>query len=367
MWIDRAILFFAGTAVMILQGFSYISVIAFTLAVTASCLCGYSDKKLPVILTSIVWLILSILFNDFLWMWGLFSYDISKKKVYWLYILPVASYLIWGIQYSFFTPLSLAIAIIMPIAGCVLAIKESKIQAYKDEIISNRDLSTEVELNLSRRNEQLEKEQSTEIEIATLKERGRIAMEIHDNVGHILSRAILQTGAMITTTKDADAKSNLEDLGDTLNLAMDSIRESVHGLKDEAFSLQNSIQDCIDEFPTFSCSYHFDMDNNAPKSVKQCFIVIIKEAFSNASKHSNADKIKIDLQEHPAFYKLKFTDNGSVNPMLNFKEGALSKTQSDGIMGIGLENMKERAEALGGSLNIYTDKGFAIHVVLPKK
>ena len=72
--------------------------------------------------------------------------------------------------------------------------------------------------------------------------------------------------------------------------------------------------------------------------------------------NSNADKIKIDLQEHPAFYKLKFTDNGTKK----------INAQENGTTGIGLENMRERAEALNGTFNIYTDKGFAIHVVIPK-
>lgn len=38
---------------------------------------------------------------------------------------------------------------------------------------------------------------NNEIRIATLSERNRIAREIHDNVGHMLSRAILQLGAIM--------------------------------------------------------------------------------------------------------------------------------------------------------------------------
>ena len=354
MWIDRIILFLMGTAVLILQDFSYMSIIIITSAITASCLCGYYDKKIVLLVVSLVWLGLTLVFHDFIWMWGLITFEITRQKAYPLYIILVMAHLVLGLYYSVFSLSLLVICLIILVTSVALALKDNKILASEEEIIKIRDSSTEVELLLNQRNEKLERDQSSEIEIATLKERGRIAMEIHDNVGHILSRAILQTGAMITTSKGEEDKKNLGELSDTLKSAMDSIRESVHGLKDDSFDLKKNIQDCIDDFPNYNFSFHYDIDNNAPKNVKYCFAVIIKEAFSNASKHSNADKIKIDLQEHPAFYKLMFSDNGT------------TKINMNSTKGIGLENMRERAEALNGTFKINTDKGFAIHVVLPK-
>ena len=44
--------------------------------------------------------------------------------------------------------------------------------------------------------------QDYEIHLATLKERNRIAREIHDNVGHLLSRSLLQTGALQVMNHD---------------------------------------------------------------------------------------------------------------------------------------------------------------------
>ena len=58
-----------------------------------------------------------------------------------------------------------------------------------------RDDSTEKNLLLEEKNHMLVEKQNYEIYTATLKERNRIAREIHDNVGHLLSRSILITGA----------------------------------------------------------------------------------------------------------------------------------------------------------------------------
>ena len=73
--------------------------------------------------------------------------------------------------------------------------------------------------------------QETEVHLATLKERNRIAREIHDNVGHMLSRSILQLGALKALNHDSSLSAPLSELHKTLNTAMDSIRTSCTGFR----------------------------------------------------------------------------------------------------------------------------------------
>ena len=63
------------------------------------------------------------------------------------------------------------------------------------ELKRTRDDSRERDLLLSQKNKALLEKQDYEIYNATLKERNRIAREIHDNVGHVLSKFILMLGA----------------------------------------------------------------------------------------------------------------------------------------------------------------------------
>lgn len=93
-----------------------------------------------------------------------------------------------------------------------------------------------------RKNKALAEKQNSEIYAATLRERNRIAREIHDNVGHVLSRTILLTGAARAINKDQNLDSLLKGLDNSLNSAMDSIRSSVHDLHDDAVNLQETIK-----------------------------------------------------------------------------------------------------------------------------
>ena len=81
-------------------------------------------------------------------------------------------------------------------------------------MIRLRDTSTELNLVLQEKNKNLMEKQDYEIYLATLRERNRIAREIHDNVGHMLSRSILQMGALITIHKEEPLHGQLAGWGD---------------------------------------------------------------------------------------------------------------------------------------------------------
>lgn len=215
-----------------------------------------------------------------------------------------------------------------------------------------RDTSEEDNLLLHLKNQELIKQQNSEIHVATLRERNRIAREIHDNVGHMLSRSILQSGALLAINKDENLKEPLTALKDTLYSAMNSIRESVHDLHDDSIDLKSSLHTMMQDFTDYNIHLDYDMGNVLPQNIKYCFIAIAKEALSNISRHSNASKIRISAQEHPSFYQLIIEDNGT--------DIKLDTT------GIGLENMKERTEQLHGHFSISTREGFRIFVSVPK-
>ncbi len=219
-----------------------------------------------------------------------------------------------------------------------------------------RDNSVEKEMMLKESTRHLVDSQNNQIYIATLKERNRIAREIHDNVGHMLSRSILQVGALLAICKDDTLKPHLTTLKETLDLAMNNIRNSVHDLHDESIDLQNALQGLVDSF-TF-CPVHFqcDISKQIPKNVKYCFLAITKEGMNNIMRHSNASRVTLTVKEHPAFYQLLIEDNGTTS------------LHSDNVSdnGMGISNMKERAEALHGILHISTENGFRIFVSIPK-
>ena len=230
---------------------------------------------------------------------------------------------------------------------------------YQMKLHSMRDASMEHDMLMEQMNHQLIEKQNAQIYNATLKERNRIAREIHDNVGHMITRSILQVGAIGVINTDEKLKAPISDLKSTLDTAMDSMRKSVHDLYDESVDLRQALAKLKPTDSAFAFSLEYDCEDDVPRDVKYAFIAIAKEAVNNAVKHSNGDEIRIIVREHPAFYQLEIMDNGT-----SVDERSLSGETGDGI---GIKNIKERVAAIGGIMRIKADDGFRIFVTLMKK
>lgn len=230
---------------------------------------------------------------------------------------------------------------------------------YQMKLHSMRDASMEHDMLMEQMNHQLIEKQNAQIYNATLKERNRIAREIHDNVGHMITRSILQVGAIGVINTDEKLKAPIADLKSTLDTAMDSMRKSVHDLYDESVDLHQALAKLKPTDSAFAFSLEYDCEDDVQRDVKYAFIAIAKEAVNNAVKHSNGDEIRIIVREHPAFYQLEIMDNGT-----SVDERSLSGETGDGI---GIKNIKERVAAIGGTMRIKADDGFRIFVTLMKK
>ena len=254
------------------------------------------------------------------------------------YILEVILLMAFAIMLSYFT---------------------EQLLGYQMKLHSMRDASMEHDMLMEQMNHQLIEKQNAQIYNATLKERNRIAREIHDNVGHMITRSILQVGAIGVINTDERLKEPISDLKSTLDTAMDSMRKSVHDLYDESVDLRQALAKLKPKDSVFAFSLEYDCEDDVSRDVKYAFIAIAKEAVNNAVKHSNGDEIRIIVREHPAFYQLEIMDNGT-----SADERSLTGETGDGI---GIKNIKERVAAIGGTMRIKADDGFMIFVTLMKK
>lgn len=231
----------------------------------------------------------------------------------------------------------------------------------------SRDDSEEHALLLSEKNKALLEKQDYEIYAATLRERNRIAREIHDNVGHVLSRSILMTAACKTINKNEALDPLLGNLEESLNGAMNSIRSSVHDLHDDAVNLEDAIKGLVKDFTFCPVTLTYDMSRQVPREVKYSLISITKEGLSNVMRHSNADSVNILLREHPALYQLCIEDNGTLGSKIpDIQTDADSNKMETVSGGMGLSNIRDRVKALGGTVQITQEKGFRIFVTIPK-
>ena len=233
-----------------------------------------------------------------------------------------------------------------------LSVYSCRVDTLRAELLSLRDNTAEHDILVAENTRQLLKNQDNMVLTATLSERNRIAREIHDNVGHMLTRSILQTGAIKVINKDERLSKPLEQLQSTLDTAMDSMRNSVHDLHDESVNLKVALNDIVGSVHDIDIALDYDMSEEIPKNIKYSFINIVKESINNTLKHSNGDHMYIRLREHPAFYQLSIADNGSDIHISG--------------QGMGLFGIQERVNMLGGSLKLSTDNGFRLLITIMK-
>ena len=246
--------------------------------------------------------------------------------------------------------------IIFVLLSAVLCYRRVSFEDKDEELKRTRDSGVENSLVLLERNKRLIEQQNAEINMATLKERNRIAREIHDNVGHVLSRSLLQLGAVMAVTKnDEQMSALLQPVRESMDLALDSIRKSVHDLRDDSIDLKTAFEDILKPLEgNYTIKKQYNFSDSVDKDTKLCFIAVLKEAVTNTIRHSDADSISVSVTEHPAFMQLIIDDNGT------------QSKGSDGE-GMGLSNIKERVRMLEGIINITTENGYRIFITVPKK
>lgn len=310
----------------------------------------FDDGRLKTILTA-GFSILSCFMPALTFFLPLIAYDMLFYKYQYVNLSAVIPLLL------FFRSASVQIASIVTVLLLLGILVRYRAESHARLYLKYNELSDttrEMTLQLKKQNRELIEKQDNERNLAALNERNRIAREIHDNVGHLLSSAILQAGALLTINRDEKVGENLKTLKDTLSQAMNNIRTSVHELYDESIDLNSQIENLVRQFTFCEISYDFHISGNPGKKLKYAFISIVKEALSNIMKHSNATRASVSIREHPAFYQLIVRDNGKVK----------SYSMDDGL---GLKNIIERVHSFNGYVNIITEKGFEIFITIPKE
>lgn len=238
---------------------------------------------------------------------------------------------------------ALLLTAILSVAAALLSLRTAQLEREQEHMRRTRDELQERALALEARNRDLADRQDYEVELATLAERARIAREIHDNVGHQLTRASLQTEALrVVHANEPGVAADFADVKRTVDEALQLVRASVHALNDNAANLSVQLERIVEgvhsnggpqiELEVFA--------EHAPANVANCFAAILREALSNTMRHARAQNVTVRCMEHPSFYQLIVTDDG---------ESGIRTGGRGAAEGMGLGSMRERVEALGGT------------------
>ncbi|MBN8642790.1 MAG: sensor histidine kinase [Flavobacteriales bacterium] len=202
---------------------------------------------------------------------------------------------------------------------------------------------------------------STQIEIQrqTMQHIGR---EIHDNVGQKLTLASLYTQQLAFENKAPQINEAIDNISSIINQSLSELRELSKSLTDdtiEANSIHQLISLEVKKLKELQlCSVSFE--NNKPElelpyHQKSIVFRILQEFIQNSIKHAHCDAITIELMTNSNSVQLVIKDNG---------KGFDTQMNSTGI---GLVNMKKRAELIGGTFHLMSEHntGTQLTVSLP--
>lgn len=230
-----------------------------------------------------------------------------------------------------------------------------------------RERVEQLTVELEGANRQLADYASQVEELATTKERNRLAREIHDNLGHFLTVVNVQLEAARAVLKhDPDkALDALEKAQKLTKEGLTAVRQSVSALRESPLdtqSLVDAITALTEETRSAGIVTGFEIKDAKRRLTHQTKLTLYRvaqEGLTNVCKHAHASRVDVTLDYGEADkVRLVVADNGV---------GMAVPADTSYSNGFGLIGMRERVRMLGGDLEIETapGKGFQLTAVLP--
>lgn len=208
---------------------------------------------------------------------------------------------------------------------------------------------------------------SVRMDAITEAERTRIAREIHDELGYLLTALKYDVEGLINQS-DLSAENLKSEFGVMIDM-VDSLIDSVRKI---ATDLRPGILDHLGLFPAIewqikqfglrtkiSCSYTLDeSDMLFDKNETSIVFRIMQEILTNITRHSEAKHVNILLTRKEQDFVMEVTDDG-----VGFDPEERHRMSSLGLIG-----MKERALSIGGEIQIISQpgKGTTVRLLLPR-
>lgn len=214
------------------------------------------------------------------------------------------------------------------------------------------------------------KELEDEIKIASMHsviegqeiERERIAKELHDSLGGLLSTIKLQIDNAKTApkTNHNGVFSRAHELLDTAVEEVRTISRNLQPVSLKKLGLVAAIKDLINRFegeniPEVYFQY-YDVPTQMNKMVSLSVYRIIQELLNNSLKHAKAKEILIQINSEDDDLVIQYEDDG-----IGYDQTQIPKK------GMGLENIKSRVNYLHGSLSVDTQPGEGLSVLIRLK
>jgi signal transduction histidine kinase len=202
----------------------------------------------------------------------------------------------------------------------------------------------------------LEKQQAVE------KERTRIAVDMHDDLGAGLSTIRFLSEKVKRNIFSEITREDIEKMQTTSNELIDKMNEIIWAMSEK----NDSLEDLVLYMRSYSMEYceenGLDCTIHLPETILPVFVsgemrrnifLTVKESLHNIVKHASAKKVDIQIEALNGL-EISIHDDGA-----GFKENQGNRE------GNGLRNMRQRIESMGGSMGIQYEQGVRVNLQIP--
>jgi PAS domain S-box-containing protein len=226
--------------------------------------------------------------------------------------------------------------------------------------LKNKEIFLAIIRDISERKEIQQKILSTIIETEE-KERERIAQDLHDGLGPLMSTIKLYVQWLTKPDLKADKIELAKKAEETIEIAYIHLRNiannlSPHILKNFGLiSAIKSFTDRIKELNFIDFQITTNLNQRIDNIVETIIYRILSESINNTLKHAKADKVNIDIRIENNELNVNYTDNG-----IGFDVDKIILKKS----GLGLFNMINRIKSVNGQIQIESNEGMGTKIII---
>ena len=191
-------------------------------------------------------------------------------------------------------------------------------------------------------------------------ERKAISREIHDDIGGALAATKLDIAWLLRRELDPEIQLHADSALNSLQSAIDACRRIMLNLRPSILDdgLRAAVEWLVEGFSKRSGIKVQLRIEEAPESINPEILLVAfrvtQEALTNITKHSDSTAVSIDISSHHSFLTLEVSDNGR----------GMSADEKVKPQSFGLRGLQERAQSVGGWLDISSKPGHGTSLVL---
>ena len=204
-----------------------------------------------------------------------------------------------------------------------------------------------------RSNDKLHAAQEENVALAAVAERERIARDLHDVLGHTLSVIVLKAelAGRLVERDPQRAAAEIGDVERTARTALAEVREAIGGYRARGLAAEIETARRALDAAGVTLTVENEMgDAKLTATTETVLALALREAVTNIVRHAQAKNCRLRFVTENGRQRLFVEDDG---------EHAVTRE------GNGLRGMRERVEALGGSMRLERERGTRLFIELP--